>query len=301
MPLIRRITLNSSQLAAVSRLFSSSVFQEVARKGKSPLFSRLIAESGLAKAVSTSLPVRDVFDTAFTLLKKKNYRHEYVYKAALTHKILLGTHSLHTASMIPEFRVSKCKADIVILNGTSTVYEIKSERDKLSRLQEQISAYRQAFANVNIITGENHLRAVQENVPEDVGILLLTDRYQISTVREAVNSPSRVVPEVIFDSIRLDEAQQILESYGINVPAKPNTQMYQALRQQFSSLDSQQAHSGMVNVLKRTRTLRPLATLIEALPSSLYAVAFSTTLRQQDHTRLFDAMATPLHEALTWS
>ncbi|MEI9986083.1 MAG: sce7726 family protein [Aliidongia sp.] len=53
---------------------------------------------------------------------------------SVTQKILMGKHSLRTASMLNEFRAGSCKADLVILNGTATVYEIKSERDSLTRL-----------------------------------------------------------------------------------------------------------------------------------------------------------------------
>lgn len=296
-----RQSLDVSQLAAVARLFSSTVIQEVARKGKSPLFSRLAVESGLAKTVPQTEPVRSLFDAAFSLLKRKDYRNEYVYKAAITHKVLLGAHSLQTASMLTEFRVGSCKADIAILNGTSTVYEIKSERDKLDRLQAQVSAYRQAFAKVNIITGENHLKAVLASVPADVGVLLLTDRFQISTVREAVDSAAGVIPEVIFNSLQLHEAQQILESQEIVLPEVPNTKRYQLLRERFTRLDPHQAHTGMVKVLKETRSLQPLTGLVEVLPSSLRAAAFSTHLRQRDHGRLRAAMDVPLSEALNWA
>jgi len=296
-----RQSLDVPQLAAVARLFSSTVIQEVARKGKSPLLSRLAVESGLAKTVPQTEPVRSLFDAAFSLLKRKDYRNEYVYKAAITHKVLLGAHSLQTASMLTEFRVGSCKADIAILNGTSTVYEIKSERDKLDRLQAQVSAYRQAFAKVNVITGENHLKAVLASVPADVGVLLLTDRFQISTVREAVDSVSGVIPEVIFDSLQLHESQQILESQGIVLPEVPNTKRHQLLRERFTRLDPHQAHTGMVKVLKETRSLQPLTGLVEVLPSSLCAAAFSTHLRQRDHGRLQVAMDVPLSEALNWA
>jgi hypothetical protein len=127
----KTVNIAADQLAAISRLFSSSVVREMARKGKSPLFARLATQSQLLRSIPLSKRVDSLFDAAFSLLKREGYRHEYIYKAALTHKILLGIHSLQTASMINEFRVGDCKADIAILNGTATVYEVKSERDSL--------------------------------------------------------------------------------------------------------------------------------------------------------------------------
>src|ERR1700740_2340748 len=94
--------LTADQLAAISRLFSSSVIREMARKGKSPLFARLANQSLLRSSLPGCTPVHSLFEAAFSLLKREGYRHEYIYKAALTHKILFGRHSLQTASMLNE-------------------------------------------------------------------------------------------------------------------------------------------------------------------------------------------------------
>ena len=126
--------LAPERLAAISRLFSSSVVREMARTGKSAMFARLVKSSRLMDSLSEVKLVSGFFEEAFSLLKREGFRHEYIYKAALTHKVLLGTHSLQTASMLTEFRVGECKADVAILNGTATVYELKSERDSLKRL-----------------------------------------------------------------------------------------------------------------------------------------------------------------------
>jgi len=168
----KTVNIATDQLAAISRLFSSSVVQEMARKGKSPLFARLATQSQLLRSIPLSERVYALFDAAFSLLKREGYRHEYIYKAALTHKILLGKHSLQTASMINEFRVGDCKADVAILNGTATVYEVKSERDSLARLERQIAAYATVFAKVYVIASESHIHAVQNTVPDFVGILI---------------------------------------------------------------------------------------------------------------------------------
>jgi hypothetical protein len=293
--------LGSDQLAAISRLFSSSVIREMARKGKSPLFARLANQSLLADSLSASHCVYSLFDTAFSLLKREGYRHEYIYKAAVTHKILLGRHSLQTASMLNEFRVGECKADIAILNGTSTVYEIKSERDSLTRLERQVAAYAKVFARVYVIAGENHVAAVVASVPKDVGILRLNSRHRISTVREAGDRPERTSPVAIFDSIRTVEARLILQSRGVPVPVVPNTELNSVLRELFIKLEPREAHASMVQVLKKTRNLLPLSDLVAQLPLSLQTAALSIPLRKLDHTRLVAAVNTRLKDAMAWA
>ena len=81
--------------------------------------------------------------------------------------------------MLSEFRAGTCKADLVILNGTSTVYEIKSERDSLVRLSNQVKNYKRVFAMVNVITSEGFVKSVCTTVPDDVGVMCLSKRYHI--------------------------------------------------------------------------------------------------------------------------
>lgn len=142
---------NISQISAMSRMFSSAVFQELAKHaGRSSLFRRLLAQVLVPLCSECRSTVGDAFNSAFAILKEVGLRDEYIYRSAITKKILLGKHSLRTASMLNEFRVGNSKADLVILNGTATVYEIKSERDSLARLVNQIKDYKRVFSAVNV-------------------------------------------------------------------------------------------------------------------------------------------------------
>jgi hypothetical protein len=294
-------SLEDSQLASVARLFSASVFREMAKLGVSPMFARLTRESTLNRNIDSDWSVGDLFDFAFSVVKRKACRYEFAYRAAITQKILLGVHSLKSAAMLTEFRAANCKADVVILNGTSTVYEIKSERDNLDRLERQIEAYKKMFARVNIITAEGHVSSILGKVSADIGVLVLSDRFRISTVREAKESLELIDPKCILDSLQRHEAIKILQILGRRVPDVPNTRMYAALREEFVRISAVDAHKCMLQVLKQTRSLLPLSTLSLQLPVSLRAAIFSTTISEKDHSNLLRAIRTPILEAMQWS
>lgn len=288
-----------TQLSAASRIFSATVLRELSRRGASPLFSRLVKEAGIEDWVPPGDPVCALFDEVFAALERQ-HRNEYVFRAALTHKILLGVHSLKTATMLGEFRVGGCKADVVVLNGTSTVYEIKSERDKLDRLRKQTDSYLRVFARVNVITVDAHLSQVHEHVEPDVGILVLTRRGQISTVREPTEDLGRIMPEVAFASLQLHESRRVLELLGVPVPEVPNTQLYAVQQSLFSKLDGASLHAAMLDTLKRTRSNQPLSSLLDAVPRSLQPATLTTPMRRGDHARLVAALNTPVAVALGW-
>lgn len=295
------IIYSAAQFSALTRLFSAAVFREMAKKGRSGLFRRLVAEANLSDRCETEATVGDAFDSAFDILKVAGQRDEYVYRAAISHKILMGTHSLRTASMLNEFRAGSCKADLVILNGTATVYEIKSERDSLVRLTNQVENYKRVFAKVNVIASEAHVDGVLNTVPDDVGVMCLSKRYQITTVRETVDCPERIYPLTVFESLRAAEALAILKALGVSAPQVPNTQRHALLRALFADLDPATLHVEMVRTLKQTRNLAPLGELVRELPDSLQAAALSIPIRRADHSRLVEAVGTPLRAAMAWS
>ena len=292
---------NTTQLAALSRLFSSAVFREMATKGRSSLAARLFRQSGLACEHLADGTVGKAFDTAFAALRRSGLRDEYVYRAALTHNVLLGTHSLKTASMLTEFRAGNCKADLAILNGTGTVYEIKSDRDSLSRLANQIANYRKVFAKIYVIAGKAHVRDVLDNTPDDVGVMSLVRWDRIQIVREAHDRSDLVCPTTIFESLRSAEARSILMDMNISVPDVPNTMIHAAMRDCFSRLEPAEVHRLMVTTLKRTRNLAPLETLIDRLPKSLQPAALSIQVRRAHHDRLIEAVDTSFDTAMAWA
>lgn len=294
-------THSSAQLSALTRLFSAAVFREMAKKGQSGLFRRLLAQTDLIEHVDQCATVGDIFDSAFDILKIAGHRDEYIYRAAITQKVLMGTHSLRTASMLNEFRIGSCKADLVILNGTATVYEIKSERDSLARLVNQVENYKRVFATVNVIASEGHIEGVLNTIPDDVGVMCLSKRYRITPVREAVDCPARICPVTVFESLRIAEGIAILEAMGMTVPEVPNTQKHAVMRALFAKIDPVALHVEMVRTLKRTRDLAPLCDFVDRLPRSLHAAALSLSVRRSDHSKLVDAIATPLRLAMTWS
>jgi hypothetical protein len=293
--------LNPTQISALSRIFSAAVFSELALKGYSALFTRLLWESELLPDFSRSeTTIGDAFDSAFTLLRKSGIRNEYVYRAALTHNLLLGKHSLRTASLLTEFRIGSCKADMIILNGTGTVYEIKSDRDSLVRLDNQIINYKKAFSKIYVIAGSAHIDEILDKTPNDIGVLKLVRWNRISTIREAIENTESICSSTICESLRLQESLEVLNDLGIDIPQVSNIKIRGVIKDLFADLDPKVVHQSMIKILKRTRNLAPLRELLAQLPKALQPAALSVQLRTKDHERLIKTLNRPLDEALKW-
>lgn len=285
--------------AAIARIFTAAVFHEMVKKGQSPIFARLVKDLSV-EVDKYTWSVGQILDELFSVLKRKSFRNEYAYKAAVAQKVLLGSHSLRTASLVDEFRVGKNKADIVMLNGTSTAYEIKSDRDRLDRLYSQVISYSEVFAGVTVLCAERHLESVVSIVPDFVGVSVLTDRYQISKFRKGFSDPGRTVSSSIFKAITQREAVEILKNLDVCIPNLPNTQMHSALDREFVKIPSAVVHDEMVRVLKKTRNLSGLSESVKSLPVSLRFFALTVPLTERTKENLLCAIDTPLMEALKW-
>lgn len=292
--------LIKSEALALSRLFSVAVVRDFGKRARSPLFARLIKQTRLIRNVSPDLTVGTTLDQAFKLLKNSAFRSDYVYRSAITQKILLGRHNLNTATLLNEVRAGSCKADVVVLNRTSTAYEIKSERDSLVRLKKQTESYRQVFATVNVVVSKSHLSSVLQLIADDVGVIALSERFTFQTIREAQNLPERLKPTMVLDLLRFDEVIEILHRLGREAPEVPNTMIRSEFRRIFDTLDPIVVHEEMVKTLRGSRSQANLASFISSIPASVRAASLAANPSFQDRLRFKEAVDTPLIKALAW-
>lgn len=76
--------------------------------------------------------------------------------------------------IVEEFGVEHgaIRIDIAVVNGFLHGYEIKSDRDTLLRLPEQMGAYNSVFDRVTLVVGKQHLYDAIRIVPDWWGIIV---------------------------------------------------------------------------------------------------------------------------------
>ena len=292
--------LTKAEASILSRLFSPGVFRELEKSSRSATLGRLIEASPLMMGIAEDENLGDSLDRAFRALRLSDMRDDYVFRTAVVQRILLGRHSLNTASVLNEFRGARSKADLVILNGTSTAYELKSDRDSLARLPHQLEDFRRHFAKVAVVASENHLSRLEQLAPSDVGIFTLTRNFSLRTIREPLHRPELIDPGSLIDSLRIDEAKCVLEGLGEEIPEVSNTAIRAELRGIAARKDPFEVHEIVVRVLRETRSQAGLRDFIARLPGSLGSVALSRNPNTQGQQHVMSALSASLGEALSW-
>jgi hypothetical protein len=113
---------------AMSAIFTGPVFKSVFHSGNSDYCLANIRKYRLMAGIRKGSSVRNAISVAYRHLNE-HYRSEYYYKNTIANKLLIERHDLNQTTLINEFRIGGSIADLVMVNGVNTVYEIKTELD----------------------------------------------------------------------------------------------------------------------------------------------------------------------------
>lgn len=126
------------------------------------------------------------------------------------------------------------RADVAVINGIMDCYEIKSDRDTLQRLPEQIRAYNAVFDKVTLVVGFTHLYEALEMIPDWWGVTIakMDKRGDITLngIREASYNTNKD-KDLIARLLWREEALCILteRQQDSGVRSKPKAVIYERL------------------------------------------------------------------------
>ncbi len=120
-----------------------------------------------------------------------------------------------SARLVPEMGVCQgvARIDLAAIGNQLDGYEIKGERDGLSRLASQAQAYGQVFDRLTLVASERHLADAAERLPEWWGLSVVdAERRAIEPVRLPSNNPTRD-PHALVRLLWREETVDALEPH----------------------------------------------------------------------------------------
>jgi hypothetical protein len=116
-------------------------------------------------------------------------------RAALKRDLLSQYKGDHQTVIIEELGVQHgaSRIDLVVVNGVLHGFELKSDRDTLTRLPEQARAYNAVFDQVTLVVAERHLCRAVDLIPDWWGIRAArgeTDGLSFCDLKLPMNNPS---------------------------------------------------------------------------------------------------------------
>ncbi|WP_156516835.1 sce7726 family protein [Paraburkholderia caribensis] len=282
------MTLTAVQARQLAGIFSRPVFRALGANSL-PSAARLQLRNAAAALGFSGDRLSALFELAFREILK-TYRSEYVYKNIITRKLIFGVHSPTSAALLGEFWVNASKADSVILNGTSTVYEIKTEFDNLSRLPQQLVDYGKVFDHINVVTHAGAVSGVLDVAPPHVGVLTLTSRNTLKRVRGSLSNVENIDHWAMFNCIHKQELKNILERQFGHVPETSPDMFRTRAFAEFKTLPKTVASAEFVRELRNRTTGLELANFARQLPESLKTLGLVENLSSRRREKVLSSL-----------
>lgn len=114
--------------------------------------------------------------------------------------------------------VGNARVDVAVINGHLAGYEIKSERDRLDRLERQVGIYGLVLDIVVLVAAAKHVERAGDRIPSWWGLWLAEPSdsvVRLSEVRAAAPNP-RVDPLAVAQLLWRPEALALLTERGLD-------------------------------------------------------------------------------------
>lgn len=225
----------------------------------------------------------DLYEYIYSMLCNY-YKCEYVYLNKFFINEIVKKHD-NNHTVLTELYVDDSQADLVVINGTTTAYEIKTELDTLIRLPKQLEDYTKAFEMVYVVTNKYYLKSVR-NILKDkfnsVGIYLLDEDGGLKLVRYSKSHKSKLNKEVMFNVLNRKEFERIDEDY------------YKA-KAKFLKMSVKSAHEFYKNALfNRAKDMNYIMNFPDSLKLAIYKI--QNKLTYEDRRKLLEKMKTNVWE-----
>ncbi len=126
------------------------------------------------------------------------------------------------------------RVDIAVINGFLHGYEIKSDRDTLDRLPDQVMEFSEVFDQMTLVVGKRHLYKAINMVPDWWGIVIAKKSEKNKIIFNVIRKSGQNINQNEISVAKLlwkEEALKILEDYdqACGYYSKPRNLIYQKL------------------------------------------------------------------------
>ena len=283
-------TLSNNKLdmmRSYSSIFSSTSFFKLLQNDDYSFINTKIERYDLGKIGKNINTYHDYIQYAYRELRKQ-YKNEYVYKNTFINNMLLNKYGVKDTIAINEFRVGNSIADIVMFNGTSKAFEIKTELDSNKRLSGQLADYTKIFNECYIITHES---LSEKYLLEDdhIGIIELIDHPKSVTMREVRTAKENysIDSDTLICSLRTLEYKNIIKKYYGELPEMNSFNMFETCKGLMKHIPYENLHQLFIEELKmRKSNTNIINTFCNELRQLCLAMNIDADLYQELNSKL---------------
>ena len=236
-------------LRSLAELFSNSLMSKAIIGDRSDLLSNRIRKHFFNIPVGNGCNYSDFFKSLYQELSLL-YANEYIFKNTILNAVRRDD-KYKDSVILDEFTIGKSIADMVIINGKTEIYEIKTLLDKPDRLGQQLKSYYQAVTLVNVVIHKSELDKYMIYLGSDpCGILVNSVKNGLERIRKPEAFSDYLNHTTLFKLLRKNEFLQIINNSFKNLPDLPNTEIFRYCLSRVNELDIKELQKLTFQILK---------------------------------------------------
>lgn len=272
-------------------IFSSTSFARVIQHEDFDFINKKIERFDFPEFGKSFFTYSDYLKYTYKHLKKE-YCCEYVYKNELINELLLKKYGTKNTVVINEFKVGNSVADMVLFNGTSKAFEIKTELDSEKRLTGQLNDYTRIFKECYIVTHES-LIDKYAGKDENTGIIAFArhgNSIKMLEIKRAIAN-EKIDAAILIRSLRTQEYKNIIIKYFGELPHVSNFKMFDACLSLMKQIPDNELNNLFINELKK-RTSN--TQLLHSFNYELRQLCLSLKINLKDYNELNLKLSQPI-------
>jgi len=277
-----------NDIRKLSRVFSTSFLLKLSQNEHLDELNELVENHKRLNRLVKENDYRRFYNELY-LKFSKEYKFEYIYKNEVYYHLHKKYNIGKDDGILTEVKSGTNIADLVYLNGTSKVYEIKTEIDTNKRLLGQIKSYSKLFKEVTVVTYQDNVEKVLSIIPEYVGVMVLVRNGEFEIVREAIEHTDDLDRESMFKTLRRKEYESVVLSRFGELPDVNDSRIYEACLDKFNELSVNNAHDAMISQLK-LRSNKSLLRKNRKWPKSIYFLIENSNLKKYQRENLLKVL-----------
>jgi len=239
---------SSNQLRDYSSLFSRSSVTEWMNGNLSSIDYKIerYDENWYSKTKTTYI---DYLKFVYSVLENQ-YQNEYILKNSFLNDWLIKELGESNSELYSEFRIGSAIADLVMFNGTSRAFEIKTELDSNKRLNSQLDQYRKVFNEIFLIVPISKLEEYK-TYDSSVGIICfdISSPKRFYIIRSATKN-TNIDAEALMHIFHTREYKEIVTQHYGRLPEVTSFNQYEVCKDLIAKIPQNELNQLFINKMK---------------------------------------------------
>jgi hypothetical protein len=190
-----------------------------------------------------------------------NYQNEYVFKNEFLNNWLIKELGEPNSQIFSEFRVVNSIADLVMFNGCSKIFEIKTELDSDSRLTLQLENYKKAFNQIFLIIPKSKVH-IYEKKDASIGLITYDSSSEnlFSIYRDATLNLD-IETSVIMSILHTNEYKSIVKRHYGYLPQMTSFNQFKVCSELILEIPKEELNKLFIDEIKKRSSSNALSSV----------------------------------------